>query len=235
MRRILFPVLLLALVGSLSPGRASAQLVLLDQGVFEVVVDGREAGTETFRIHRLGTGDETRVIAAGQVRTTLNGGSSTMDIVMELTGSGWMPSAYQNKVGGDEAQQIGFELRGTRFESRVTSVAGEQVKEYRALPGTRILERGVAHHFHFFTPGADSGPARVPVIVPRDRLQMDAEVIPAEMGEVRIGGRAVPARGYRMRVGSLRWEIWYDAEDRVLQVREDSTGYFATRTARPGT
>ena len=234
MRRILFPVLLSTLVGSLSPDRASAQIALLDQGVFEIAVDGREAGTETFRIHRVGIGDDARVIAAGGIRTTLSGGPSTMDIVMELTGSEWMPSAYQNKVGGEGAQQIGFELRGARFESRVTSDAGEQVKEYRALPGTRILERGVAHHFHFFTSRVDSGSGRVPVIVPRDRLQMDAEVVPSGMDEVSIGGQAVPARRYRMSAGTMRWEIWYDADDRVLKVREDSTGYSATRTTRPG-
>ena len=234
MRRILFPVLLFTLAGSLPAHRAAAQVTILDRGEFEVAINGQVVGRETFSIRQVGTGDETRVIAAGQIRTMLPGGPSTMDILMELTGTGWMPSAYQNKVGGDGAQQIGFELRGTRFESRVTSDAGEQVKEYRAPPGTRILERGVAHHFHFLAPGTGPGHSRVPVIVPRDGLQTEAEVTPAGTGEVRIGTETISARHYRIRAGAMLWEAWHDAAGRVLRVLESSTGSSATRVARPG-
>lgn len=234
MRRILLPVLLFTLAGSPPSGGASAQIAILDRGEFEVAVNGTQVGTETFSIRQVGTGDETRIIAAGQIRARLPDGANTMDILMELTGTGWMPSAYQNKVGGEGAQQIGFELRGARFESRVTSDIGEQVKEYRAAPGTRILERGVAHHFHFLAPPADPGPVSVPVIVPRDGFQTQAEVILAGPAELRIGGEMMPARHYRMRAGELRWEVWHDAEGRVLRVAESSTGYSAVRGTPPG-
>lgn len=199
-----------------------------------MTINGREVGTETFSIRQTGTGDDTRVIAAGQIRARLPDGANTMDMLMELTGAGWMPSAYQNKVQGDGTRQIGFELRGTRFESRVTSEIGEQVKEYRAPPGTRILERGVAHHFHFLAPPGDPGPASVPVIVPRDGLQAEAEVNVAGNGDVGIGGELIPARHSRVRAGDMVWEAWHDAEGRVLRVVENSTGYSATRIARPG-
>lgn len=234
MRRFLLPVLLFTLAGSPPSRGAAAQITVLDRGEFELAVNGREVGTETFSIRQMGTGDETRVIAAGQIRATLPGGARTMDILMELTGAGWMPSSYQNKVGGDGAQQIGFELRGTRFESRVTSAAGEQVKEYRAAPGTRILERGVAHHFHFVATPNDPGPASVPVIVPRDGFQAEARVSSAGTGEVRIAGEVIPARHFRMRAGDMVWETWHDLEGRVLRVVENSTGYSAIRVARPG-
>lgn len=157
-----------------------------------------------------------------------------MDILMEVTGTEWVPSAYQNKVGGVEARQIGLELRGARFESRVTSDLGEQVKEYRALPGTAILERGVAHHFHFLGPRAGAGPATVPVIVPRDGLQAEAEVVAAGTQEVRVGEDMVSARRYRVTTGSTHWEVWYDDDDRVLRVLESATGYSAIRVALPG-
>ncbi len=234
MRRILLSVLLFTLAGSPPSSGASAQITILDRGEFEVAVNGRGIGTETFSIRQVGAGDETRVIAAGQIRAALPDGANTMDILMELAGPGWMPSAYQNKVGGEGARQIGFELRGARFESRVTSEIGEQVKEYRAAPGTRILERGVAHHFHFLAPPADPGPASVPVIVPRDGFQTEAEVVFAGTAELRIGGEMMPARHYRMRAGELRWETWHDAEGRVLRVAESSTGYSAVRVTRPG-
>ena len=233
MRRILLPVLLHALAGSPPSSGAFAQITVLDRGEFEVAVNGRGVGTETFSIRQVGGGDETRVIAAGQIRARLPDGANTMDILMELTGAGWMPSAYQNKVGGGGAQEIGLELRGTRFESRVTSDIGEQVKEYRGAPGTRILERGVAHHFHFLAPPPDAGPTSVPVIVPRDGVQTEAEVIPAGTAELRIGGEVMPARHYRMTAGELRWEAWHDAQGRVLRVAENSTGYSATRVTRP--
>ena len=234
MRRILLPVLLFTFAGSPPSSGASAQITVLDRGRFEVAVNGTEVGTETFSIRQVGTGDETRVIAAGQIRAGLPDGANTMDILMELAGAGWMPSSYQNKVGGDGAKQIGFELRGARFESRVTSDIGEQVKEYRAAPGTRIIERGVAHHFHFLPPPADPGRASVPVIVPRDGFQTQAEVVLAGTEELRIGGEVVPARHYRMRAGELLWEAWHDSEGRVLRVAETSTGYSAVRATRPG-
>ena len=233
MPRISLPVLLLTLAGSLPASRAGAQITVLDRGRFEVAVNGRTVGTETFSIRQTGTGNDTRVIAAGQIRTMSSGDAGTMDILMELTGTGWMPTAYQNKIGGEGARQIGFELRGTRFESRVTSDAGERVREYRASPGTRILERGVAHHFHFLAPRAGSDPGPVPVIVPRDGVQTEAEVTMAETAVVRIGGEMVPARHYRIRAGESVWESWHDEEDRVLRVVDTSTGYSATRVALP--
>lgn len=233
MRRILFPVLLFTLAGSLAANRAGAQITVLDRGRFEVSVNGRTVGSETFSIRQMGTGTETRVIAAGQIRTMRSGGASTMDILMELTGTGWMPSAYQNKVGGADAQQIGFELRGSRFESRVTSDAGERVREYRAPPGTTILERGVAHHFHFLFSRAGPDSGRVPVIVPREGLQTEAEVNLAATGEVGIGGEMIPARHFVIRAGDMHWEAWHDEEGRVLRIVDNSTGYSATRIARP--
>ena len=234
MRRILLPVLLFTLAGSPPSSGASAQITILDRGEFQVAVNGRGVGTETFSIRQVGTGSEARVIAAGQIRAALPDGANTMDMLMELTGAGWMPSAYQNKVGGEGAREIGFELRGARFESRVTSDIGEQVKEYRAAPGTRILERGAAHHFHFLAPPADPGPLSIPVIVPRDGFQAEAQVILAGTAELRIGGEVMPARHYRVRAGELRWEAWRDAEGRVLRVVERSTGYSAVRLTRPG-
>jgi hypothetical protein len=233
-RRILLPLLLLTPAGSIPLAPASAQITILDRGEFEVTIDGLEVGTETFTIRQIGAGGEIRVIAAGQVRANLSTGPSTMDILMELTGSEWVPSTYQNKVGGVDAQQIGFELRGTRFESRVTSDLGEQVKEYRALPGTAILERGVAHHFHFLGPHLRTAPAGVPVIVPRGGLQLVADIVAAGTQDVRIGQEVVSARRCRVTAGSMFWEVWYDDDDRVLRVLESSTGYSATRKALPG-
>ena len=224
MRRILLPLLLLTPAGSIPLATASAQNTILDRGEFEVSINGRVVGTETFSIRQRGAGAESSVIAAAQVRAMLVTGRSTMDILMELVGTERVPSAYQNKLEGVDAQQMGLELRGTRFESRVTSDLGEQVKEYRALPGTRILERGIAHHFHFLAQRADPGPAGIPVIVPRDGLQMEIEMIL----------ETVSARHYRVTGGSMRWEVWYDDDGRVLRVLEDSTGYSATRKALPG-
>lgn len=234
MRRIPFPLLLLTLAGSIPPASTSAQITVLDRGQFEVGIDGQGIGTETFTIRQVGAGGDVRVIAAAQIRTNSSTGPHTMDILMEVTGTEWVPSTYQNKVEGFDARQIGFELRGARFESRVTSDLGEQVKEYRALPGTAILERGVAHHFHFLAHPAGTGPAAVPVIIPRDGRQAQVRVVAAGTREVRIGEETVAARYYRVDAGSTLWEVWYDDADRVLRVLENSTGYSAVRVALPG-
>ena len=49
------------------PGNLSSQAVVLDEGTFLVEIGGRRIGTETFRIRRAGFGDNTRVIAQGNL------------------------------------------------------------------------------------------------------------------------------------------------------------------------
>jgi len=57
------------LVGGLvsTPSYLSGQAVVLDEGTFFVEVGGRRIGTETFRIRRMGFGDNTQVIAQGSL------------------------------------------------------------------------------------------------------------------------------------------------------------------------
>lgn len=234
MSRTTVPVLLAALAGSLTPVVCTAQTVPLDNGEFEVSIRGARVGTESFSIRRLGTGRAARVIAAAQVRLTLPEGPLNMDALMEASGLELSASKYQNKVSGVESQQIGFELRGSRFEARVASDRGEQVKEYRALPGTVILDRGVAHHFHFLGPRADAGPGTIGVIVPRDGRQARAELALIDSEDLRIGGERLAARHYRLSGDGASWDVWYDDQRRVLQVSDSESGYLAVRVAPPG-
>ena len=234
MSRLPIPLLLATLAGSLTPWTALAQTVPLDDGEFEVTMSGEPVGTESFSIRRLGTGRAARVIAAAQVRLTLTEGALNMDALMEASGLELSASKYQNKVSGIESQHIGFELRGSRFEARIASDRGEQVKEYRALPGTVILDRGVAHHFHFLGPRADAGPGTIGVIIPRDGRQVRADLALIGSEDVRVGGERIAARHYRLSGDGASWDVWYDDQRRVLRVADSESGYVAVRVARPG-
>ena len=48
-----------------------------------------------------------------------------------------------------------------------------------------------------------------------------------------LPGRRSRGRHHRIRAGDAVWDAWHDMEGRVLRVVDDSTGYSATRVARP--
>src|SRR5688500_1745417 len=53
---------------------AGAQNVILDEGTFRILQSGREVGTETFTIRRIGQGEDAHVIANAVVELDLPGG-----------------------------------------------------------------------------------------------------------------------------------------------------------------
>jgi hypothetical protein len=235
-RRSIHSVLLLAML--LFPhAPVSAQNVTLDEGAFSVSLADGATGTETFTIRQAGAGPDARVIAQAKIEWTLPSGTRTVVPLLEARGGGLY--AYQVEVSGDTREEIYVRAEGRRFVANVRSDEGEQQREFRARPGSVLLERGVAHQY--FVPargvlavlaaGLDLGP--IPVLTPLAGELNPFELSMGDVETLRIGGQPIEAHHLSLVNGDDRREVWFDQEGRVLRVEVPASGYVAERQAPP--
>jgi hypothetical protein len=229
-RRVLPALLAVALV----PATTAAQSVTVDQGTFRILSEGQDAGTEEFAIRRAGSGADQQVIATAEIRLTLPDGSTSLVPLLRTTGGDMAVSAYQIKVSGNVQEEVVMELGGGRYVSRVRSERGEREREYRAATGTVLLDRGVAHQYHFLALRAADGNATVPAISPREGRQFELTVSTVSAAtSVQLGEGSTQARHLRVEGDGRTVELWVDAEHRVLRVEDPERGYTAIRTRAP--
>ncbi|MEX2526424.1 MAG: DUF6134 family protein [Gemmatimonadota bacterium] len=218
-----------------TPTEIVGQAVTLDQGSFTLTVQGRSAGSETFNIRRLGTGDDARIIAQGQIRMEGPGGLLNLDPALQASGPDADITAYQVKVSGRETEEVYVTLGDRRFLTRVRSEVGEQEREYRAAPGTLVLDADVVHHYHFLGLRIDNGsPSSVPVIVPRGGRQYTLQISVQGNESLTVGGASVSSRRYRLEGEGESWDLWLDDRGRVLRLEMPAAGFIAQRDAAPG-
>jgi hypothetical protein len=223
LRHIAAPVLLLVI----PPLPAQGQAVLLDEGTFQITVEGREVGTEAFTIHRVGLGEGSEILATGTVQTQ----GRTMRPALK-TATDYRPVSYQNTVSGDQASELSIVLSGTRYESRMTGPEGEMEREYRAGAGTLLLEGRVAHHYFFLARSAPRAGDRLRVILPVEGRQEAVEVRSVAREDVRLGREVVPARHFVLRFGGHERHLWVDDDGRVLRVEIPGEGWVAERRSQ---
>jgi hypothetical protein len=227
------PVILLAILCTL-PAPGVGQTVTMDEGTFSLTIGGRDAGTETFVIRRVGMGADARVIAQGRVELALPEGNLVMEPVLAAAESLSLAS-YQNKVSGIREED--FTVAGMadrRFQARSVSPRGEQVQEYRAASGTILIEEMVAHHYFLLGARLDTADGSIPVIVPGQGRQLELEFTPGATETLRVGGGEVEGRRVQVTLGGHTREVWFDLRGRVLRVDDPERAYRAERTAPPG-
>lgn len=216
----------------LAPG-AHAQSVTVDEGAFQLAIDGRPAGMETFAIRRLGTGPDAQVYATAEIELTLPEGRLDLRPMLETSGSSATVTGYQMKISGQQQQEIVVRPGDRRYLIEVHSERGEQQREVRAAPGTLLLDTQVAHQYHFVSERLPTGSGTIPVIVPREGRQYDLRVTEVGTETLTIGDRSLPARHLRLEGNEELRELWVDAEGRVLRVDHPASGYRALRIAVP--
>ena len=226
---------LVALVAALAwaPASASAQAVTVDEGEFRILVDGQEAGTESFSIRRSGSGADAQIIATAEIQMQVPEGRVDLRPALQASGQAMAVSAYQVKVSGYQQEEIYVTLGDRRFRTQIRTERGEQEREYRAAEGTLLLDSGVAHQYYFVNLRFPSEGGRVPVIVPREGRQFTLTVTVVGATTVEIGGTTLTARHLRLEGNGGPREVWVDEEGRVLRVRHPDAGYEAIRTATP--
>ena len=224
-------LLLLALVSL--PLSGFAQSTVVDRGTFLVTVDGRPAGSEAFVIRRAGTGAGMQLIATAEISLRSEGGRSELRPALQMVGEDTELAAYQMKASGTRDEEVFVTAGEDRFLVRLRTARGEREGELRAVPGTLVLDTGVAHH-HFFLPGRPlSEGETLPVIVPREGTLTEVRVVGSENAELQIGGQTLPSRRIALAIGGATRDVWLDAAGRVLRVADTTSGYTALRTTPP--
>ena len=222
--RTLPSILLLALA---LPVRA--QNVVVDEGTFRIFDHGRDVGTETFTIRRIGQGEDTYIIANAVIELDLPGGHQQVKPLLR-GGSDLSLSAYQVEVSGSDVTEVAVTLSGRRFLTRTRSPSGELEREFRATPGAVVLDSGVAHQYWFLSRLAKG--AEVTALVPRAGAQHRIQVRESLLESVQVEGAQVQSRHVTIAIEGHTHEVWYDAEDRVLKVVVADSGFTAERTSQ---
>jgi len=209
-----------------------AQTSIDDEGVFEILVNGRPVGTEQFAIRQAGAGAAAEYIATGRVEVSLPTG--TLELVPRLRTSGFQtePVAYEVTVGGDAPRRIVGSIAGGRFSAKILTPAGEELREYVASSGATVLDEGIAHHYYFLARRTRSG--RVPILIPRENRQLMATV--SDRGESTISIRGVSVPLFHIVVhpdGGEERHVWLDTLGRVIRVEIPDRSYLAVRTTIP--
>jgi hypothetical protein len=211
-----------------------AQGTLIDEGSFRLLVRGQEVGTETFSIRQTGAGADAVVTARGRVVLDGQRGAQEIAATLQVGGSALRPAVYEMTLEGADAQRIAGRVVGGRFSARILSATGETGREYLVSDGAVVLDEGVAHHYYFLARRVSGGTVRVPIVVPRESRQLQAEVTDAGSASVTVAGRSVSAR--RLTVtpagGSVR-TVWVDSDGRVLRLEIADQGLVAERVALP--
>lgn len=234
MHRFLRLLLLVALFPV--PCDLSSQAVVLDEGAFFVEIGGRRIGTETFRIRRAGFGDNTRVIAQGNLDLVEDGESQVIQSALGTVGVGMSLNAYQIKVSSPAELQVRLQRRGNRFISVTTSEAGKEEREYPRLSSqtpTVLLDRFFAHHYFFLAQYLQPEETRISIIHPRPGGQVSGILQMLDVQPVELGVISIQSQRVELLLEGERHEVWLDNQNRVLRVKIASLGYAAIRREVP--
>jgi hypothetical protein len=227
LKPLMAAVLILALA---LPRPGSGQNVSVDEGSFRIHMGTEVVGREEFSIRRVGRGNEARLILRGTVEMDLPEGRLSLAPAMEATGEDMTVTAYQLKVTGARESEIYVTRSGRRYMAKVLSREGEEVREYRAGPGSVLMDWNIAHHHHLLLPFLD-GPNQVSLTILSPEAGQQTRMTLSRVGEeeVRVGTDLVQGRHFRLDGEAPSRDVWFDEQGRVLRVAVPSTGYLAER------
>jgi len=226
--RLLAPALFFL---ALYPSRIHCQNVSVDENTFRIYMDGEVVGHEEFSIRRIGPGGQQRIILRGTVELNLSEGRLNLAPAMDVQGETMGVSDYQIKVSGTETTDIFVSVSGNRYLARVVSSSGEQLREFRAGPGSVLLDEGVVHHHYLLNPFLDDESAvSLTVLMPRAGRQERMTLSLVGEEEIRVGGVLISdARRFHLEGGDHSRDIWFDSQGRILRLEIPSQGYIAER------
>lgn len=219
-------VFLLALAAATS---VTAQGVVVDQGQFQIEIDGQPAGTEDFILRRAGLGRDDAVFASAVV--VVEPGDMRWEVrpLLRAIPADGTAESYQVAVTGDDAMDIRLTLQGRRYLATIRSARGDEDREFQARESTRVVEVGVAHHYYFLSDVSDGEQASV--LEPRTSRQLTFSASSRSDVALSIGRRTVSARRVDfVSSGGDDRTVWFDRQGRVLRVEVPSQAWVAVRT-----
>lgn len=224
----------LGLLAFANPGATAAQGVVVDQGTFAVTLGGRPAGTEEFTIRRAGINREDALFATATVNLRTDSGTRQIRLLLRATPTDGLPKCqgaepcFQVDVEGEGALSLRLGLSGRRYVARIIDSVGEEIREFPAAPGTRILEADVAHLYYFLRDVQEG--AVSPIISPRHRERANLTAGAWTNEQIQLGPNIVQARRVEFSDGEDLHFVWFDRLGRVLRVSVPTRSYLAERT-----
>jgi hypothetical protein len=217
-----------------APSRAVAQGVVVDQGTFAVSLDGRPAGTEEFTIRRAGLNRDDALFATATVDLQRDGAPHQIRLLLRATPVDGLPKCegaepcYQVDVDGPNALSLRLGLSGRRYIARIVDGVGEEIREFPATAGTRLLEADVAHLYYFLKDVREG--TLCPIVSPSQRTRTTLTVGAWSNEQIRLGPNVVQARRVEFSAGDDLRIVWFDRLGRVLRVSVPGRAYLAERT-----
>ena len=203
---------------------ATAQTV--DQGVFQLSVNGQPVGSEEFVIQRTGSGAAQTTLARGTL--TLSG--ATISTQLQVTGLDLSVFRYSVQVTGEDARSVNVARTGNRLQARTVAPWGEELREYRATGQTLLLDRGVAHHYFLLSRFLDDVPSSAHVVSPLAESEETLSGFELETGSRPVAGEPTDVRILRVRGRDGMKEAWFDSSGHLVRVSDEGSGLVAERT-----
>jgi hypothetical protein len=206
-----------------------AQVVTLDEGSFNITINGERVGREDFRIRSTPGSSGPEVVATASVSY-----ANRRILPQMRADSAGAPSRYvvQVKDGpGTDESVTGIVGRG-RVSASVKNARGESANEFVVSQGALVIDDDVFHQYYFLTRRKTVGP--VSVIVPRRNTQVTMRVSDVGADKVTIGATTLDARHYAVAdPGGADRDVWADASGRLLKIAIPSRGIVALRDEPP--
>jgi hypothetical protein len=207
----------------------SAQVVVVDEGIFSITVGGERVGREDFSIRRsIADGG---YVAQGNVLR----GEERSTVVVTTDSSG-VPFRFQieRMNAGKKLESTSGEYRRGLWSGRTVTPTGESAREFRLPDVVVAVDDGVFHHAWFLLRFAQGKP--VPVLRPRGLTVRPIVVESAGADSVFFGQERYDAVRWLVREtagGPVVRELWADAAGRLLRVRDPASDLVATRDEPP--
>lgn len=226
--RLLLPAMIFS---AFLPNVVWGQNVSVDQNAFQIYLNGDLVGREEFSIRQIGPRGQQRISLRGTVEMEAEAGHLSLAPAMEAHGETLGVSSYQIKVSGTETTDIFVRVAENRYLARIVSSSGEQLREFRAGPGSVLLDDGVVHHHHLLGSFlAEESSVSLTVLIPRAGRQHRMTLSLVGEEEIRVGETLVPnARRYHLEGGEESRDIWFDDQGRILRLEIPSRSFLAER------
>lgn len=207
----------------------SAQGVVVDQGRFEIRVDGEPVGTEDFVIRRASLGLGAAFFANANIVLGPGGSISRIAPLLRALPPDGHAESYQVEVTGEGAMDLRLAQSGRRYVATIRSEIGAEDREFQARPETRIIDLGVAHQHYFLRDLRVGRPAHI--LEPRTRTQHTLTAMERLDEEIQVGPNSVQVRrvDFSSEGGHGR-TVWYDRQGRVVRVEIPALAWIAQRT-----
>lgn len=207
-------------VGSVAP--ASAQVMQLDEGTFEILRGGDRIGTESFTIRRIGVGNTATIVLQG--RTSVS--EAELEPILETT-TDWVPIQYRRTLSGARDEIVELITDGQRYTAITTNERGEGEREFRGGDLTVVLDAEVAFLYHAVAARSDA--TVITVLHPDQGRQARFRVSTVGNEGYRLGDATVQVRRIRLSAGEDVRDILVDERNRVMSVEISGRDWIARR------